>query len=301
MPRGITQEEVTAAADAIVAAGKRPTVERIRAHLGTGSPNTVTRMLDAWRQGLAERLRQASLLPELPDEVGQAMTTLWIQALQHARTQAQQDLQAEREALQRATAELDDRASAQAAHLAAAEADRAKSLEAAKLVLGRAEVQQQLLDRLQSELDTQQHERERLVAQNHALAATESQLRQALQLIEARAARERERWQLHAETVENRSHAQVDQARGDLKAARSELADVRKQHREDQRLVQQRMADLTRALSAAEREASRQRGVAEALTLKLGRDNGVKKAQLKRTRTRNSKAAPRPRRHPPGP
>ena len=43
MARGITESDVHTAADEIVAAGDRPTVERIRAHLGTGSPNTVTR------------------------------------------------------------------------------------------------------------------------------------------------------------------------------------------------------------------------------------------------------------------
>ena len=260
MPRGITQDQVSQAADAITAAGERPTVERIRVHLGTGSPNTVTRMLDAWRQGLAERLHQASLLPELPDTVGQAMTALWTLALQHARTQTQQELQAEREALQRAGADLAARTSEQAAQLAAAEAERVKAGEAAKLAVSRAEVQQQLIDRLESELKVQAGERERLVAQNQALMATESQLRQAVQTIETRTARERERWQQHVQTVENRSHAQVDQARVDLKAIRNELAEARKQHREDQRLQQQRIAELTRTLSIAEREASHQRG-----------------------------------------
>ncbi len=48
MAKGITQEQVSAAADALVTAGERPTVEKIRAQLGTGSPNTVTRMLDTW-------------------------------------------------------------------------------------------------------------------------------------------------------------------------------------------------------------------------------------------------------------
>ena len=52
MARGITESDVHTAADEIVAAGKRPTVERIRAHLGTGSPNTVTRWLETWWQGL---------------------------------------------------------------------------------------------------------------------------------------------------------------------------------------------------------------------------------------------------------
>ncbi|TAN02476.1 MAG: DNA-binding protein [Rhodanobacteraceae bacterium] len=288
MPRGITQEQVNEAADTVVAAGERPTVERIRAQLGTGSPNTVTRMLDVWRQGLSERLRQTNLLPELPDEVGQAMTALWAQALHHARTQAQQELQAEREALQRATATLDTRASEQAAQLSAAEADRAKAIEAAKLATARAEAQQPLIDRLQSELKAQAHERERLVAHYHALATSESRLRQEIQAIEARAARERERWQQHVQAVENRSHAQVDQARLDLKAARSELVETRKQHREDQHAQQQRIAELTQALSRSEREASRQHGIAEALTLKLDRGSGTNKAKRKRT----TKAAP---------
>ena len=294
MPRGITQDQVNQAADAITATGERPTVERIRAHLGTGSPNTVTRMLEVWRQGLSERLRQASLLPELPEEVGQAMTALWTQALQHARTQAQQELQTEREALQYSAAELNARTTAQSAQLAAAEADRAKALEAAKLTAGRAEVQQQLIDRLQSELKAQEHEHERLVAQNRALASAESKLRQAAQAMEARTTREREHWQQHIQAVENRSHVQVDQTRLDLKAARSELADVRKQHREDQRVQQQRTAELTRALSIAEREASHQRGVADALTLRLSRGGETGKTKRKqptkaaRPRTRHA-------------
>ena len=43
MARGITEIDVHNAADALVAGGERPTVERIRGYLGTGSPNTVTR------------------------------------------------------------------------------------------------------------------------------------------------------------------------------------------------------------------------------------------------------------------
>lgn len=82
----------------------------------------------------------------------------------------------------------------------------------------------------------------------------------------------------------------------DLKAVRSELAEARKQHREDQHAQQQRIAELTRALSLAEREASRQRGIAEALTLKLGRGSSAKKTQRKRT----TKIAPRRTRHPSG-
>jgi len=63
MPRGISQDQVNTAVDAILGAGENPTVEKVRAELGTGSPNTVMRMLDTWRNGLADRLHKALKLP----------------------------------------------------------------------------------------------------------------------------------------------------------------------------------------------------------------------------------------------
>lgn len=295
MPRGITQEQVDQAADAIVATGERPTVEKIRNRLGTGSPNTVTRMLDGWRQGLSERLRQVSLLPELPDEVGQAMTALWTQALQHARAQAQQELQAEHEALQRATADLDARASEVAAKLAAMQDDVARSSEAARLAAAEVKAQRQLIERLESDNQDRAQERERLLAENQTLSAAAAELRNRAQHMEARMAGERERWQQHLNAIEDRSHEQVDRARTDLKATRAELAETRKQHREDQRILQERMTVLTEALSTAEREASRQRGIAEALTLKLGRSQRTQAGKRKRpikTSAKRSRNAP---------
>lgn len=48
MARGITQEQVNSAIEQLLLSGERPTIERVRAALGTGSPNTLTRMLDVW-------------------------------------------------------------------------------------------------------------------------------------------------------------------------------------------------------------------------------------------------------------
>ena len=84
MPRGITQEQVNKAADSILASGKNPTVEKIRASLGTGSPNTITRMLDAWRNQFGQRLHRLSSLPDVPSPVGQTMVELWRLAIEHA-------------------------------------------------------------------------------------------------------------------------------------------------------------------------------------------------------------------------
>ena len=99
MARGITQDQVNTAADALLGAGENPTVEKVRAALGTGSPNTVTRMLDTWRSGLAERLHKALQLPDLPSEAGQAMTTLCQLAVGHAEGLLQVQLATERAAL----------------------------------------------------------------------------------------------------------------------------------------------------------------------------------------------------------
>ncbi|WP_329955237.1 DNA-binding protein [Xanthomonas albilineans] len=57
------------------AAGERPTVERIRAHLGTGSPNTVVRWLDTWWQGLGDRIAN------VPEAVSALVGQWWTLAL----------------------------------------------------------------------------------------------------------------------------------------------------------------------------------------------------------------------------
>lgn len=103
MPRGITQDQVDKAADAILGTGKNPTVEKVRAALGTGSPNTVTRMLDVWRNQFAERLRRLSALPEVPVPVGQTMIELWQLAIEHAERTLTSRFEDERVALETTT------------------------------------------------------------------------------------------------------------------------------------------------------------------------------------------------------
>ncbi|RDD79731.1 hypothetical protein DVJ77_20870 [Dyella tabacisoli] len=106
MPRGITQEQVSAAANALVSAGDKPTVEKIRQALGTGSPNTVTRMLDTWRGTLAQHLQEVIRLPNVPPEAGQAFAEVWRLAVAHAETFARTALTEEQNSLLAAQSDL---------------------------------------------------------------------------------------------------------------------------------------------------------------------------------------------------
>ena len=165
MPRGITQDQVNAAADAILGAGENPTVEKVRAQLGTGSPNTVTRMLDAWRGQLGERLRQLSALPELPTPVGQAMMGLWQLATEHASQATAGRFAEEHAALETARSTLATERQDWTARLEAAETERART-QAAKDLAEHActtlDAQLQDSHALRADLDQQ---RDRLQAQ----------------------------------------------------------------------------------------------------------------------------------------
>lgn len=70
----------------LAANGERPTVERIRAHLGTGSPNTVTRWLETWWKNLGPRLQpKRSDLKDAPAVLAELAGQWWALALEHAR------------------------------------------------------------------------------------------------------------------------------------------------------------------------------------------------------------------------
>lgn len=292
MARGITQAQVDQAADAIVATGERPTVEKVRGRLGTGSPNTVTRMLDTWRQGLAERLHAVNALPELPDAVSKAMTGLWSQALEHARAHTERETRAERDALQRRRMALDAEKAEQAANVANIREELQRAQGASRQASAEVEALQRLVERLEAAVKDKAQQCERLSAGLQAAAATEATLRERIQLIEAQAAEERSRRDAHIQAVEDRAHTQVDQARTDLKATRAELVDTRREHRKEIQMLQQELAVRTRSLGVAERDVAHQRGVAEALKLKLSRKPSSGPARRASTSARRKSARP---------
>jgi hypothetical protein len=105
--RGITSADVERAADALLRQGTRPTIERVRAGIGRGSPNTINPLLDEWWRRLAGRLDAGpAALHRVPEPVAHAAEAMWLQALAEARRRvaietgsARQDMERERQEL----------------------------------------------------------------------------------------------------------------------------------------------------------------------------------------------------------
>jgi chromosome segregation ATPase len=98
----VQQEDVWTAADALIAEGLRPTIERVRQKIGRGSPNTVSPMLEAWFATLGPRLGVGSAKEragDLPAPVRHAAGKLWETALLAARQEAAQALEQAQQAL----------------------------------------------------------------------------------------------------------------------------------------------------------------------------------------------------------
>jgi hypothetical protein len=99
-PRGVSAGDIERAADALLRAGERPTIEKIREKLGTGSPNTINRLLDTWWKRLSARLDAGpAALHRLPESVAHAAEALWMQALDEGRRRAGQEQHATTRAL----------------------------------------------------------------------------------------------------------------------------------------------------------------------------------------------------------
>ena len=94
--RGVTLADITRAADQLLSAGERPTVEGVRRVLGTGSPTTVNTLLTQYYQSLPARLN-------LPAPIATAAAELY----EKVRATAMEDLAAERANLEQGLA--DDR------------------------------------------------------------------------------------------------------------------------------------------------------------------------------------------------
>lgn len=286
MRKGITQEQVNAAADALVAAGDKPTVEKIRQALGTGSPNTVTRMLDVWRGLLAQRLQEVIKLPDVPPEAGQAFAEVWRLAVAHAETLARATLTEEQNALFAEQTSLTQERKLWEIALAEAQANVAEIT----ANLAQAEMQlrerQTLIEQLEAQRLDLMHQRDRLHVQLE-------QQRTELDALRA----ERHAEQEHIRTVEDRTHQQVDQARQEIKSLQQRLEREQREHGKSVAQLTTQQEELRNVLRVAEQSAAHQAGRLAALeaTLHQWRSQAPPSKRAARKSSPGTKTKPRNR------
>lgn len=280
LARGITETDVWTACDALLVAGARPTIERVRQHTGGGSPNTVSQFLDTWFKGLGARIMDPAAFsapPDVPDPVRNVAKHLWEVALAETRHDFDQRLQ---DGLAAAVANVEaEKTKAELASAAAFEA----TAKATRLRNDLVE-QRQLLDSVQRDFaaekargeevrtalattsDRLRHQEERSATELAAAVerADAADRRVALELerertARAKAERQAESLQKSLDSLRDASATAVESAQLQMNAARDrELA--LKEHvgaaTAELALERQRLLDLRAASEASAAEAS---------------------------------------------
>jgi chromosome segregation ATPase len=264
MAKGITQDQVSAAADALVTAGERPTVEKIRARLGTGSPNTVTRMLDTWRGALATRLSQVLALPDVPADVGQAFTEVWRLAMAQAGSLAQVALAQEQNALLAAQTTVTQERKIWEIALAEAQGI-ARNADQAR------EVAELRLADVQRLVEQQADQLAELTQQRDASQRRAEQLDEAFEAHKNGLAAEREAQAAHVRAVEDRAYAEIDRAREETKTVRATL----RQKERETSAIASRLETAKASARAAERLGAEHGARAKTLEQQLARMDGL--------------------------
>ncbi|WP_458765848.1 DNA-binding protein [Cupriavidus basilensis] len=241
--RSITQQDVWQAADALLLAGQRPTIERIRLHLGRGSPNTVSPHLDAWFAGLGARLQdpQAFAAPaNLPEPVNQAARYLWDAAQAEARATVSASYAARESelALARAAVEAEQAALAQERAILMAKLDAADNA-LAELARARDEASERAA-RAEAQLVAQQTE-------NDAVRAALGRAQEEKDALLRDTASQRAAWDKERETMADRFGANERRMALELDGARVALREGQRQLDNERKAAQQKLADAAQA------------------------------------------------------
>ncbi|SPA56308.1 DNA-binding protein [Cupriavidus taiwanensis] len=258
--RGITRDDVWQAADSLLKAGQRPTIERIRLHLGRGSPNTVSPHLDAWFAALGGRIQDPqgfAPAPGCPEPVTEAARYLWEAALQGARASAETALAQREAALVEANAALQQEREALAQERQVMQA-RLEGAEAAMAELTRARDEAaERSARAETAAAAWQQQAEALRAEH----ATALAAREAMQNdFEA----QRAAWDQERETLMQRTAANERRMALELDAARVAAREAQKLLEAERKAAVER---LSRAAEAASRQGSEMTRLAQAIAV----------------------------------
>lgn len=271
---GVTQDEVNRAADGLLQAGERPTIERVRAVLGTGSQSTLMRLLDNWWSDVGRRLsaQEAKMaLPAAPESVVLAASALWTAALAEATAISERALESARSDVARQAEALAAReqelvASLNEANRAATEANQSRTVAESKLAEIERLTQHQALQisDLQTQRDRLTNERDSLV--QRMAAATEQLNKQTESAIADRQALEaqhrvhEDRWAKEIDRARQESaklQARLTRAEHDSGVSAREAAAQLEAIRTSLRNTERELAAASGRLTASDAEISR--------------------------------------------
>lgn len=259
--RGVQQADVWAAADALIAEGLRPTIERVRLKIGRGSPNTVSPLLEAWFATLASRLgvnNPQNDATHIPKALQQAMENLWTMALSSGRekadqqiVQAQFDLSEARQALHVREGELVQQKQVLAARYEALE-------EALRVAENKADDLMSRLNHVQALTSKREGEIEVLRGKLAVMENERDADRRRIDEDAARYAKERQRYEERAEATQHKLLEDIDKARQETKKMRIDAQLSEKQLKAECSFLQQKIRSNENFLSNAQELASAQ-------------------------------------------
>lgn len=278
MSLGVPEQEVFDAADAVLAGGNRPTVERVREKLGRGSPARVGALLDEWWVRLSARLRAETRLPGLPAEVAHAFVDIWKQATLMAQAVVEQGMTVQRNVL----AEERERVAAQEEQ-ARKDVAFARS-QTSEAQAARLSAETRLID-LQALLDQRNADLADMREQRTEYRAKLAVAEQKLVDVSAQAEQARAEQERYTRDVEDRSHREVDRAREELKTLVAELQDTQGKLKSTQKTLQESQS----ALAASREQSAAARARADTLEQQLAE---TRKAPAKPRAKRPAKSAP---------
>lgn len=266
MARGITESDVHTAADELVAKGERPTVERIRAHLGTGSPNTVTRWLETWWKRLGTRLQRGRPdLEDAPALLAELAGQWWELALNHAKDVALRELASAQQSLAAQRDELDVSSRLAAEELTQMRSERDVAITGMRIAATQAAELQHLVDQLRLQISELAEQRTLELRRADRTEAARQQLDARLHETLETAKSEREDWTEYVRSVENRALSDVDRARQEVKELQAQLSKASEQHRALEKQLRQDIQAAQSVAATASQSADILRGRCDAL------------------------------------
>lgn len=244
MAVGVPETAVFEAADAVLARGERPTVERVRLELGRGSPARVGGLLDQWWEQLAGRLRGETRMPGLPTEVAQAFTALWQQATVQAQAVVELSVVAQRQVLAEERELLAQREEQNKQETARIRQQFAEAIAARQAAETRLADLATLLDQRMNQIDDLRRQRDELSSQRDEARAEVAGLREQLQAVRSQAEQARIDQERYTRDAEDRAFREIDRAREESKSLAAQVKDRAERLQQAHKALQEAQSGL---------------------------------------------------------